>query len=57
MMLYMLTAPFTAAMCSIVLVDLLGISELADAFGLLLLMISITAIFGPPFAGTKVQFN
>lgn len=50
------SAPFTAAMASIVLVELLGISQLADAFGLLLLMISVTAIVGPPLAGKQLNW-
>lgn len=41
------------ALASIVLVKLVGISQLADAIGLFLLMISVSAIVGAPIAGKK----
>lgn len=36
---------------SVVLVDLLGIEKLTNAFGLLLLFQGIASLIGPPFAG------
>ena len=37
---------------SVVLVDLLGLEKLTNAFGLLLLFQGIASLIGPPFAGT-----
>lgn len=37
---------------SVVLVDLLGIEKLTNAFGLLLLFQGIASLIGPPFAGS-----
>lgn len=36
---------------SVVLVDLLGLERLTNAFGLLLLFQGIASLIGPPFAG------
>lgn len=36
---------------SVVLVDLLGLEKLTNAFGLLLLFQGIASLIGPPFAG------
>ena len=38
-------------MTPIVLVDLLGLEKLSNAFGLVLLFQGIGAVAGPPFAG------
>lgn len=37
---------------SVVLVDLLGLERLTNAFGILLLFQGIASLIGPPFAGT-----
>lgn len=37
---------------SVILVDLLGLEKLTNAFGLLLLFQGIASFVGPPFAGT-----
>lgn len=37
---------------SVILVDLLGLDKLTNAFGLLLLFQGIASLVGPPFAGT-----
>lgn len=37
---------------SVILVDLLGLEKLTNAFGLLLLFQGIASLLGPPFAGT-----
>lgn len=43
---------------SVVLVDLLGLEKLTNAFGLLLLFQGIASLIGPPFAGIeKIQLN
>ena len=41
------------ALTSIVLVDLLGIHQLTNAFGLLCLLRGVAAIAGPPLAGNN----
>lgn len=46
----LLLAPFIA-LSSVVVVNILGISQLADAFGLELLMVSVPAIVGAPLVG------
>ena len=38
---------------SVVLVDLLGLDKLTNAFGLLLLFQGIASVMGPPIIGTK----
>ena len=46
------------SLTSVVLVDLLGIGRLTNAFGLLLLFQGIATIIGPPFAGNiHIRFN
>lgn len=40
---------------SVILVDLLGLEKLTNAFGLLLLFQGIASLVGPPFAG-KILF-
>jgi MFS transporter, MCT family, solute carrier family 16 (monocarboxylic acid transporters), member 14 len=45
------------ALTSIVLVDLLGIQQLTNAFGLLCLLRGVAAIAGPPLAGTGHSFS
>lgn len=43
---------------SVVLVDLLGLERLTNAFGLLLLFQGIASLIGPPFAGkAKLKLN
>lgn len=42
------------ALTSIVLVDLLGIAQLTNAFGLLCLLRGVAAIIGPPLAGKEI---
>lgn len=42
------------ALVSIVLVELLGISQLTDAFGLLGLADGVAVIIGPPLAGNSL---
>lgn len=41
---------------SVVLVDLLGLERLTNAFGLLLLFQGIASLIGPPFAGKAYLF-
>lgn len=41
---------------SVVLVDLLGIEKLTNAFGLLLLFQGIASLIGPPFAGRLPEY-
>lgn len=41
---------------SVVLVDLLGIEKLTNAFGLLLLFQGIASLIGPPFAGRLPKY-
>ena len=48
--LYIFLAAFIA-LTSIVLVDLLGIAQLTNSFGLLCLLRGVAAIAGPPLAG------
>jgi len=50
------TAAFIA-LTSIVLVDLLGIQQLTNAFGLLCLLRGVAAIVGPPLAGKGQPFS
>lgn len=38
---------------SVILVDLLGLEKLTNAFGLLLLFQGIASLIGPPFAGNE----
>jgi len=38
---------------SVILVDLLGLDKLTNAFGLLLLFQGIASLVGPPIAGTE----
>lgn len=53
--LYATTYGFTigayVGLTSVVLVDLLGLEKLTNAFGLLLLFQGIASLIGPPFAG------
>lgn len=42
---------------SVILVDLLGLEKLTNAFGLLLLFQGIASFIGPPFAGTLYDFT
>lgn len=57
--LYATTFGFTigayVGLTSVVLVDLLGIEKLTNAFGLLLLFQGIASLIGPPFAGNFHQ--
>lgn len=41
---------------SVILVDLLGLEKLTNAFGLLLLFQGIASLIGPPIAGTTLMF-
>jgi hypothetical protein len=50
---FIFTAAFIA-LTSIVLVDLLGIAQLTNAFGLLCLLRGVAAIVGPPLAGKLI---
>lgn len=45
------------ALTSIVLVDLLGIAQLTNAFGLLCLLRGVAAIIGPPLAGSMFDMT
>ena len=47
----MLCAGVYVCLTPIVLVDLLGLEKLSNAFGLVLLFQGIGAVAGPPFAG------
>ena len=47
----MLRAGVYVCLTPIVLVDLLGLDKLSNAFGLVLLFQGIGAVAGPPFAG------
>lgn len=40
---------------SVVLVDLLGLERLTNAFGLLLLFQGIASLIGPPLAGKSIK--
>lgn len=42
---------------SVVLVDLLGIERLTNAFGLLLMFQGIASVIGPPFCGSLYEFS
>lgn len=42
---------------SVVLVDLLGLERLTNAFGLLLLFQGIASLIGPPFAGMDLLLS
>jgi MFS family permease len=42
---------------SVILVDLLGLDHLTNAFGLLLLFQGIASFLGPPIAGTPYCFR
>jgi MFS family permease len=42
---------------SVILVDLLGLEKLTNAFGLLLLFQGIASLVGPPIAGNVIVFN
>lgn len=53
---YISTAAF-ASLRSILLVELLGLEKLTNAFGLLLLFQGIAGIFGSPVAGKKFHIN
>lgn len=57
--LYATTFGFTigayVGLTSVVLVDLLGIEKLTNAFGLLLLFQGIASLIGPPFAGKLLK--
>ena len=41
---------------SVILVDLLGLEKLTNAFGLLLLFQGIASLVGPPIAGNVITF-
>lgn len=41
---------------SVILVDLLGLEKLTNAFGILLLFQGIASLVGPPLAGTNFGF-
>ena len=41
---------------SVVLVDLLGLDKLTNAFGLLLMFQGIASVIGPPIIGEKIEF-
>lgn len=41
---------------SVVLVDLLGLDKLTNAFGLLLMFQGIASVIGPPIIGKKIEF-
>jgi hypothetical protein len=49
--LFFLYAGVYTCLTPIVLVDLLGLAKLSNAFGLILLMGGIGAVVGPPIAG------
>jgi MFS family permease len=42
---------------SVILVDLLGLEKLTNAFGLLLLFQGIASLVGPPIAGNVITFS
>ena len=48
-----ITSGAYVGLTSVVLVDLLGLDNLTNAFGLLLLFQGIASVIGPPFIGKK----
>jgi hypothetical protein len=46
-----------ASLRSILIVDLMGLDKLTNAFGLLLLFQGIAAAIGSPLAGTKISVD
>ena len=48
-----ITSGAYVGLTSVVLVDLLGLDNLTNAFGLLLLWQGIASVIGPPFIGMK----
>ena len=50
------TAGAYVGLTSVVLVDLLGLEKLTNAFGLLLLFQGVASLIGPPIAGPSTTF-
>ncbi len=55
--LFGITSGAYVGLTSVVLVDLLGLDNLTNAFGLLLLFQGIASVMGPPFIGTHLDVN
>ena len=51
-----ITSGAYVGLTSVVLVDLLGLDKLTNAFGLLLLFQGIASVIGPPIIGTKYRY-
>ena len=49
-----ITSGAYVGLTSVVLVDILGLDNLTNAFGLLLLFQGIASVMGPPFIGRNV---
>ena len=52
-----ITSGAYVGLTSVVLVDLLGLDKLTNAFGLLLLFQGIASVIGPPFIGKCTQIG
>ena len=52
-----MTSGAYVGLTSVVLVDLLGLDNLTNAFGLLMLFQGIASILGPPFIGNYTNFT